>query len=413
MCWARVFALLAVIASAVPAWGASLIAEDENGTLTLSGYVRTLAGLRQLSFELAPGIPPSAVKDHFGLSSTVLRLEWKVSLGDHVTAEVHQRAFLRVYSETLKFGGEKMGLGASVVPSRSIDLRSVPFNDDRLLLEHDIDRFAVRARLGDFDVTIGRQAITWGVAELFTVADLWTNFSPFELDTTQKRGVDALRALYSRDQSLEIEAVIADRGTLEDLSGGLRVATYGSVADFYFALAKQWREILAFAGVSATVGAFKLRAEAAEPFDLDRVSFSPPRVSMGADWLHPSFTLSLEGHYNGTGVLRSSQYLTHYTSSPALAHGESYLLGRWYAGASAIWKVSELLQLSFAVFCNLQDPSAAVAGGITYQINQGTELSIGAFQGIGKSPLINDQLVVRSELGSAGGMYYLTLSSFF
>lgn len=413
MRWARVFALLTVFASAVPAWGESLILENEHVTLALGGSVRTLVGLRQLSFELAPGIPPSAVKDHFGLSSTVLRLEWKAALGDHFSAEVHQRVFLRVFSETLKFGGEKMGLGASVVPSRSIDLRSVPFNEDRLLFDHDIDRLAVRARLGDFDVTVGRQAITWGVAGLFTVADLWTNFSPFELDTTQKRGVDALRVLYSRDRSLEIEAIVADRGTIKDLSAGLRVATYGSVADFYFALAKQWREILAFAGVSATVGAFKLRAEAVEPFDLDRVTFSPPRVSMGADWLHPSLTLSLEGHYNGTGVLRSSQYGTHYTSSPALARGESYLLGRWYAGASAIWKISELFQLSFVVFCNLQDPSAAVAGAFTYQINQGTELSVGAFQGLGKSPLISDQLVVRSELGSAGGMYYLTLSSFF
>ena len=415
MRWARAFTLLALLAPAAPAWGALTLVEGESGSLAMGGYARTLAGIQKLSLELAPGVPSNLFPNHFSQSSTVLRLEWKAALGDHFSAEVHQRVFLRLISETLVFGGEKVGLGASVVPSRTVNLRSVAYDEDRLLLEHDIDRLALRASLGDFDVTLGRQAITWGIAELFPVADLWTNFSPFEVDTTQKRGIDALRVLYARERSLEIEAVLADRGALRDLSGGLRVATYGPGADFYFALAKQWRELLAFAGVSATAGAFKLRVEAAEPFDLDgrRRELSPPRASLGVDWLHPSLTLSLEGHYNGTGVLRASEYLAHYQSSPALKRGESYLLGRWYAGASAIWKISELFQLSLVALCNLQDPSWLLAGAWTYQVTQGTELSLGMYQGIGKNPLIKLKSELRSELGSAGGMYYLALSSFF
>ena len=413
MRWACVFGLLAVFAPVAPAWGASVLVEGENGSLTLGGYMRTLAGLRKLNFELAPELPSDLFPDHFGLSSTVLRLEWKGVLGDHFSAEIHQRVFLRVLSEALAFGGEKLGLGTSVVPSRTVNMRWVPFDEDRLLLEHDIDRLVLRAHLGDFDVSLGRQAISWGVAELFPVADLWTNFSPFELDTTEKRGIDALRVLYSKERSLEIEAVVADRGTLQDLSFGLRIASYGSVADFYFALTKQWREVLALAGVSATVGAFRLRAEAAEPFDLPSLGFSLPRASIGADWLHPRVTLSLEGHYNGTGVTRASQYLSYYTTSQALARGETYLLGRWYAAAAAIWKISELFRLSLVAFCSLQDPSAVLAGALTYQVTQGTELSLGVYQGIGKTPLIKAKSVLRSELGAAGGMYYLTLSSFF
>jgi len=40
--------------------------------------------------------------------------------------------------------------------------------------------------LDQFDVTLGRQAITWGVAKLFPSADLWSQFSPFELDTLRE-----------------------------------------------------------------------------------------------------------------------------------------------------------------------------------------------------------------------------------
>ena len=351
----------------------------------------------------------------------MLRLEWKAAIGGHVSAEVHQRVFLRLNSETLLLGSQKMGLGASVVPRRSVLLRSVAHDEDRLLLEHDIDALALRANVGALDLTLGRQAITWGVALLFPVADLWTNFSPFELDTTQKRGVDALRVLYSRHRSLEIEAVVADRGTPRDLSGGLRIATYASWADFYVAVAKQWQELIAFAGVSATAGSFKLPVEAAEPFDMNGRKLSRLRASLGADWLLPSLTLTLEGHFNGTGVTRVSDYAAH-QSAPVVERGESYLLGRWYAGAAAAWKMSEPFQLSISALCNVQDPSLALAGALTYRLTQSTDLSLGAFQGIGITPRIQLQpgqaepqlrTKLGSEFGSAGGMYYLALSAFF
>jgi hypothetical protein len=410
---ARALAMLAALAPAAPTWGATVLLDGEGGSLTLGGYARTLAGLEKISIELAPEVPSNLVPNHFSLSTAVLRLEWKAALGDHFSAEIHDRLYLGLTSEALVVGGKKLGLGASIVPTRSVNLRSVIYDEDRLQFEHDIDRLALRASLGDFDITVGRQAITWGLSELFQVADLWTNFSPFELDTTQKRGIDALRVLYSQGRALEVEGVIADRGSVRDLSVGLRVASYGSGADFYFALAKQWREVLAFTGVSATAGAFKLRAEAAEPFNLDRSEYLAPRASVGADWRNANVTLTLEVHYNGTGVLRASEYVSHYQSSTALQHGESYLLGRWYAGAAAVWKISELYQLSLSALANLQDPSSVIAGAFTYQLTQGTELSLGGYQSIGKSPLIKAESELRSELGSAGGMVYLALVSFF
>ncbi len=232
--------------------------------LSLGGYAFTLGGLQQLRFDLGPGAPSPAPPDHLGLSETLLRLEWKADIGEHVTAELHQRLFLRVSSEALVLGGQKLGIGASAVPRRTVNLRSVAYDEDRLLLEHDIDRMAMRAELGNFDLSLGRQAITWGFASLFPIADLWTTFSPFELDTSQKRGVDALRLLYSHSSSLEFEGVVADRGTLGDLSAGLRAIAYLRAVDVYFALTKQWREIIAFGGAGAVVGSFKLRAEVAD-----------------------------------------------------------------------------------------------------------------------------------------------------
>jgi hypothetical protein len=406
-----VLAVAFLLAAEGRAPGAQDLIEGAKGKLALGGYAFTLGGLQKLRFDLGPGAPVPPPADHLGLSETVLRLEWNADLGEHVTAEVHQRLFLRVSSDAL--GGQKLGLGASAVPRRTVDLRSVAYDEDRLLLEHDIDRLVVRAALGDFDISLGRQAITWGFASLFPVADLWTTFSPFELDTSQKRGVDALRVLYSHSSSLEFEGVVADRGTLRDLSGGVRAVAYLPATDVYVALAKQWREMIAFGGAGAVIGSFKLRAEVAGPYDLDLAEVSRPRGSVGVDWLHRKLTLTLEAHYSGTGVVRASDYVTLLTTSPLLARGESYLLGRWYAGAAANWKISELIRFVFTVLGNLQDPSAVLAGALTYQVSQETALSLGAFQGLGKIPLVGATPELRSEFGAVGGLYYLALSSFF
>jgi hypothetical protein len=406
-------ALLAVALHAVPVRGSLDPGNDACACLQLGGYVRTLAGLQQLRYQLAPDAAGTVPADHLGLSATVLRLEWKGTLGDRLSAEVHQRVFQRMSSESLASGGSRLGLGASLAPRRSIDLRSVAYNEDRLLLEHDVDRLVLRANLGHFDVFLGRQAITWGTGDLFPVADLWTSYSPFELDTSQKRGVDALRVLFSRSRSWELEAVLADRGTLRDLSAGLRIATYRENVDIYFAIAKQWREMLAFAGAAATAGSFKLRAEAAEPYDLDQRQFAAPRLSLATDWLHSGFSLTLEAHYNGSGVRRTDQYSAHLATSPALAHGESYLVGRLYTGAAASWKISEVFQLTLSSMCNLQDPSALLAGAFTWHLVQETELALGTFQGMGSSLLVGSAPTMRSEFGSYGSLFYLALASYF
>lgn len=403
--------LVVALAAESSARAEQSLLDAEHGGLALGGYALTLGGLQRLDFDLGPGAPEPPPADHLGLSASVLRLEWKAALGEHVTAELHQRGFLRVSSEAL--GGEKLGLGASAVPQRTVDLRSVAYDDERLLLEHDVDRLAVHAGLGDFDVTLGRQAITWGLAALFRVADLWTTFSPFELDTSQKRGIDALRLLYSHSRTLEIEGVVADRGTLRDLSAGLRVVGYFSSLDAHLALAKQWREIIAFAGVSAIAGSFKLRAEAAGPYDLDGAELLRPRGTAGVDWFHGSGAVTLEAHYNGAGVAHAADYVGHLTTSPVFARGESYFLGRWYAGAAATWKVSELLQIAVTALGNLRDPSAVLAASVAYQISQETSLSLGAFQGIGKTAIIAAAPEMRSEFGAMGGLYYLSLSAFF
>src|SRR5690606_34048594 len=116
-----------------------------------------------------------------GLGAGLLRFEWRAHISDNITVDVHNRFFARVSSTAIN---TSVGLGSTVAPKRTVDLRSTIVEELGLVGEHDLDRLsaAINTPLGD--LTLGRQAVTWGVSLMFPVSDFWTQFSPFELDTS-------------------------------------------------------------------------------------------------------------------------------------------------------------------------------------------------------------------------------------
>lgn len=374
-------------------------------SLQSGGYVRSLTGIHT-------DWPVKTATGPLVLADTVLRFEWRMVISDHFSAEAHQRIFQRIRGSTVEESSHA-GLGTSVPPPRSLDLRLAYKNGDRLLLEHDVDRLTLRINLDSVNFLLGRQAITWGMSELFPVADLWAPKSPFDLDTSQKRGIDAIRVLFSCSKSWEIDAILADGGTLHDLSGGLRLTIYRSILDSYIAMAKQWQEMLVFAGATITLSNFKFRLEAAEPYNLDRHLFTLPQATLATDWIHSQFSLTLETHYNGTGVQQTSQYSSHLARSLALSHKKSYLLGRFYTGVAGKYILSELYQFTLSSILNLQDPSLLLATAFAWRLAQETELSVGIFHGIGKNSERGSPPSLSSEFGHFGSIFYLELASYF
>ncbi len=372
----------------------------------LGGYARSIAGSQHTSVH-EPGSSQVA-----GLAAGVLRLEWELEWGEKVTATVHNRLAWHLASGTSALGAERLGLGASTHPTRTIDLESKLAKSGSFAVLHDVDRLAVRLYLDRADITLGRQAISWGNSLLFSVADLWTSFSPFELDTSEKPGVDAARLLTTVADDMEVDIIAADKGRVGDLSFGARLVAYRDFGDVYLAVAKLWRELILASGAALDMGTVKIRGEAVAPFDLDRRAYVQPRATLGVDWFSPKLVLAVEAHYNGTGAAPGRDYLAHALTSAAFAHGETYLLGRYYLGGLAIYKPHELFTLSTTVLTNVADPSAIVVASAAYQPTSDTELSAGAYVGLGKPPELEPPRL-KSELGAYGELLYLQLAIFF
>ncbi len=332
--------------------------EGPTAQLAAAGYVRMFSAAQE-----------QHLLGESALHTTILRAELKLS-DDWGAVEAHSRV------QWFQGAASLLGAGVTPAPQRTVDTHSElltlgPDEAPTATLDHDLDRAQVSLFLGGTDLTAGRQAITWGTSTLFTVADVWAAFSPFDLDTSQKRGVDALRATTGLGERFELDLVLADRGSLEDLSGGARLTAYLSKADLYLALARLWTSLNALAGLSAEVGEYKLRAEISEA--LDEGTLRAPRATLGVDYYASGdLFLGAELHYNGLGVDRAR-----------MERGELFLGGSLYAGALASWKPWTLVTLSLTPMLLLDDGSALLSWSAGYEVAESVDLGLGGFHGFG------------------------------
>jgi hypothetical protein len=406
----RALALLVVLPSlVVPAAGAGqwTLRDADDWGLELGGYVRTLTAVQD------PALVLPGQDDVSAFHGQVIRARWTArdTDGGRWVLEVHNRIQGQVSSEATE-AGSVAGFGVSVVPDRSLDLESTWVERRRLRVWHDVDRLALTVYTGAVDVTVGRQAITWGLSALFPVADLWSRFSPFELDTEEKPGIDAVRALAYPGDGVEVDGVLADRGSWDDLSVGLRASWSLEGADVWAGAGKLWDQGMVMGGAVLLLEETRLRAEAVLPFDSHGVD--RPRVTAGGDWIRGTWTVAGEVHYNGIGSDEPGGYAD-VLGDRRLARGESYFLGRWLAGAALSHQATDRLGLSVSALTNLADPSASFTPSVTYDVGQSARVSLGGLLSLGEAPAAGSGGVpeLASEFGSYPSLGWTRLSVYF
>ena len=375
--------------------------------LELTGYVRTLTGVHDAGFDSPFGARTS------GFHGAVTRLKWTAAVPGRFSLVVHDRVLATLTSTGTS---PVAGFGVSRTPGRAFDLSSPWVEEERLSVVHDFDRLALTVLTPVADLTVGRQAVSWGTSSLFPVADLWAAFSPFELDTEEKPGIDAVRALAYPYPGVEVDAIVADRGD-DGVSAGARVTASLASWELWAGGGKLWNEAMAMAGVTYVFDVTNLRAEAVLARDTDADELLDPRFTVGIDRLGTRLTVSAEYHFNGLGAGEAAFYGARLLS-PAFARGETYYLGRHYLGAVAAWSpdIENRLNLTISAIGNLTDGSLTVTPVATYDFGQNARVSVGALVSSGDTPLAEAASPLprlRSEFGSYGDLAFLRVSVYF
>ena len=182
--------------------GFGLVAQDKEQKLFLSGYVKNL---HEFSF----------IDNLNQLQWTTLlhnRLNFKYIPSDEITVRLELR-------NRLFYGGNvKNIVGFSEFLSQDngiVDLSWNVIDDGNLLFNTTIDRALINYTKGNWDITLGRQRVNWGMNLSWNPNDIFNTYNFLDFDYEERPGSDAIRVQYYLRDFSKIE-IAAKKGSSED-----------------------------------------------------------------------------------------------------------------------------------------------------------------------------------------------------
>jgi len=370
-----------------------------------------------------------------------LRLRLVADMHPRVRAIIHYEHRPRILSSGRLLSSVSSALqGDEVVPFRLTPMvweiaasEPVPSPADGFLgaesptfvWEHEIDRALFVFSLPVVDITVGRQAVGWGLGRFWAPLDLFAPMSPTDLDREERRGIDAARLTLNLTATSFFEVVLVGGYELDDdgdrevtwdasaLAWMLRVEAWG--VDFLLSAGKVGTDQVIGAGVSGQLFGVTLRGEVTGTEDElgDRYARATAGLEFGTPF---NLTGIVEYHYNGFGVRGADDYLDRAMElASRMATGQVSGLGQHYAGLALAWQPGAWGMVSLIYIQNLTDGSLTIGPALEYVISDEVRLSATALIPIGESPswTTDDDgmpaLEARSEMGMASQMYVIQL----
>lgn len=296
---------------------------------------------------------------------------------------------------------------------------------------HNLDRCFFTIRTSVADIFIGRQAIAWGSGHFINPTDVIAPFTFNELDTEERRGVDAVRVripLGMMDE-LDFGYVPGKDFKFKNSAFYIRGMMYLMKTDVALLLMGFRENLLIGVDVTRSIGGAGAWLEAAvvDPDFFNKDKDTQPmeekytktyfRASIGMDY---TFSGSVYGfceyHFNSAGKKKPGDYPDVFYST-AFTEGAAYLMGRHYLNLGMTYQVSALIPFTGLVFINLNDGSITLSPMLEYNIAENIYLAGGAYIGIGKRPEIVDlssgAFRFHSEFGAYPAMFYSSFRVYF
>lgn len=357
------------------------------------------------------------------------------------------------------------GFGAfTSFEDRYLDFPSTFVDQHNIRLQHMLDRLFFSYSFSVLDLTIGRQPISMGIGRVFRPNDVLAPFSPYEFDTEQRRGVDAikieiplgdvselmligaLQRLYpscprkiGEDLTLSAQTTPGCRpnststptttpttiGYFDDPSpaGLARLKWNIKGVDMFAMTGYVHQDFVAGFGISASVfgagiqGEFLYRYPIVKPEEQHPGGLWNLSLNLEYNIAKINVLLGLSYFHQSVGSTQPSAYLT-VAQSYRYFRGESFLLGTDYLALYWQWQIHPLLAFSGSVILNLLDPSAILAPTLVFNPLQDLHITAGAYIGIGAFPQFvtennNAKLSLASEFGAVGVLFLLGLRYYY
>ncbi|MEZ4222475.1 MAG: hypothetical protein R3B13_16165 [Polyangiaceae bacterium] len=418
---------VACLALALPAH-AFVISEDplEESSFVAGGAVRSYNLLLHGGPLSAPFVP----RDENPAAVSIVALRPKLEL-KHPEFAVVIHDELTSSSSTLPASllGSTLSIGKGAATPTWLPLAWSAVDHSRFQLQNRIDWLYARASFDDMSLTLGRQPITIGRGHIWTPEDLLVPFSPLQLNTEYKPGVDAVRLdlPVTDGATLMLVGALGKREPKSDFEVGkdgsaVLARVEASVAKLRLGALGGYVRGDAVGGIDLFVdlgGGTDLHGSTTVTYVPDterrrygRAAFE--RAVLGStSQLHEKLLFTAEAYVNGSGAPKPKYYLDEMTS-PRFAVGEAYNVGRLYVGVAADWELHPLLHALGSAILNAEDPSAILAPELDFDVAENTLLVAGAFIPVGKGPRYEATAITpESEFGLYPRIYHLDAKIYF
>lgn len=317
-----------------------------------SGYIWSVPTYQNLGTSLDYFFPSNTInKDQYSFF-TKIRLRPVYNLWDDARLEAAAETHINIAQFANPFVSTN-----SIYSRQAIDMTWNLYNNGDFKVDEYIDRLFFKQTFDDFELTLGRQRINWGVGRVWQPTDRFHPINPANYVKIEKTGADAFSLKYFFGLFTDAEFVVNFRKEIKDYNYGLRIRTNFSPFTSSLILGYFDREPNAGFDISGNIGDAGVRAEGIYVYNKEHPDSSYVRLIVGADNQFTSTIYALiEFQYNGEGS--TCKYCYDFMK---VLTGQMMNTGVYYLAGTLNWQLHPLLTFSFNVMQNINDGSGYVS----------------------------------------------------
>ena len=349
--------------------------------------------------------------DEIYQSQNSLRLMWE-GFSDRIVWQLHYELSPVMVSNELNASIPTFNVVGDNYRLTDID-PTLLNEDNKNQIYQNLDRFNVQIQMDAGDLTIGRQAISFGSARIINPTDIFLPFDVRTFNTEYRTGVDAVRFQRPWGELGEIDfgIVLGDDADPENSAAFLQLRTNAAGVDYHLAVMRFADQDLLGFGVQSALGDMGFWFEVAGVWGDENYT----RLSTGLDYAFSENTFGqIEYHYNGAGSDDPEDYLANLQTLP-YQRGGVFLLGEHYLMPSFTLQFSPLWFVAAQAIVNLSDSSAFASISAEYNIAEDFYMDFGYYHFIGDDLKVNSIGLpeFESEYGPNPNTLYMSIRYYF
>ncbi len=276
---------------------------------------------------------------------------------------------------------------------RLLDLTWTLDDGDRYSLLHRFDRLALSWHNANWNITLGRQAVSWGSGIVFQPMDLFNPFAPTTVDRDYKAGDDLIlvERLFDSGSDLQLLGVFR-RDEEGDTNGdvnsiGLKWHLYSGGSELEFMAGRHYDDGVFGFSLRYPIGGALMRTDwvATDLSGGDWKLSGIVNLDYSFAWFERSWYVFGEYYRNGFGIDGNRIEILSLPDAliDRLSRGEVFNLMRHYTAVGAQVQWHPLWSQSLSLLSNLDDHSNLLQSQLRYEPGDNQRLEVGLIATLG------------------------------